>query len=422
MLSKSENEFLTQVGPGKPMGELFRRFWLPALMPSELPGPDCPPVRIRLLGEDMVAFRDTDGKVGFLAQACPHRGASLFFGRNEECGLRCVYHGWKFDIHGNCVDMPNEPAESNFRDKVKATAYPGQDWGGMIWIYMGPKSLTPELPQLEWCLVPDSHRFVRRWVHNTNYAQAAEGDIDTSHISFLHRRFSGAPGTVVGGLAATPDLAPKLMVKETDYGFVYGGRRHVEAGQYQWRLTQWMLPFFSLIPARDYPLAGHGYVPIDDERTSVVGYRYHADRPLTEQEYSEPATGLNTVPRIIPGTLDPVVNRANDYLIDRSMQREVNYTGIRGVSEQDMAMTQSMGNIYDRSKEHLGTSDLAVITMRRLLMRLAAEVSSGNNPTAAYHGDLFKVRSLDTTSTHETLDGVAEENREMLRSHVSSGF
>ena len=160
MLNIEDNEYLTKIGPGTPMGTLFRRYWMPFLMSSELPGPDCDPLRVRLLGEDLVAFRDTNGKVGLLDNYCPHRRASLFFGRNEECGLRCVYHGWKFDVDGNCVDMPSEPAESNFKDKVHITSYPTQDWGGVLWAYLGPKDQTPELPQLEWARVPEDHRFV----------------------------------------------------------------------------------------------------------------------------------------------------------------------------------------------------------------------------------------------------------------------
>jgi phthalate 4,5-dioxygenase oxygenase subunit len=410
MLSQSDNELLTRVGPGTAMGELFRRFWLPALMPSELPEPDCAPVRVRLLGEDLVAFRATDGQVGFLAANCPHRGASLFFGRNEEAGLRCVYHGWKFDTLGNCLDMPNEPAESDFRTRVNAVAYPAAEWGGMTWIYMGPPDLEPRLPEMEWCLVPDSHRVVRRWIHETNYAQAAEGDIDTAHISFLHRRAVAG----VAGLEAGKDLAPKLTVKETDYGFVYGGRREPEQDVYHWRLTQWLLPFFSVIPG-EYPLTGHGYVPIDDEHTSVVGYRYHAERPMTAAERAVVENGVQTVPRIDPATLLPIANRHNDYLIDRHMQRMVNYSGIVGISEQDMAMTQSMGRVFDRSKEHLGTSDVAVIAMRRLLLRLAHNLQSeGSGPYAAYHGEVYRVRPLDTRSEAASLAEILELNQSRL--------
>ena len=416
MLSPADNELLTRVGPGTPMGQLFRHFWLPALLPSELPQPDSDPVRCRILGEDLIAFRDSHAKVGFIQNNCPHRGASLFFGRNEEGGLRCVYHGWKFNVHGNCVDMPNEPAESDFRTKVQAVTYPSAEWGGLVWIYMGPPELAPQLPEMEWCLVPDSHRIVRRWIHETNYAQAAEGDIDTSHIGFLHRRAVDG----VAGLPPTRDLAPKLMVKETDYGFVYGGRREEADGRFHWRLTQWMLPFYSIIPG-SYPLTGHAYVPIDDTHTSVIGYRYHAERPLTEPEREQVEQGLQVVPRFDPHTRLPIANRSNDYLIDRQMQQTVNFTGIRGISEQDMAMTQSMGPIYARWNEHLGSSDVAVIAMRRVLLRLAQRLTEGARPVAANDGRLYRVRALETRSEADSLQGVLERNeRELVASVLTS--
>src|SRR5256885_4134592 len=148
MLSREDNELLCRVGRDTPTGNLLRQYWIPALMSSELPERDGAPVRVRLLGENLIAFRTTSGKIGLIQNACPHRGASLFFGRNEESGLRCVYHGWKFDVEGACVDMPSEPAESNFRNKVRAQAYPGREWGGCIWVYMGPPELSPELPEL----------------------------------------------------------------------------------------------------------------------------------------------------------------------------------------------------------------------------------------------------------------------------------
>ena len=172
MLTREDNAFLTATGPGTPMGTLLRRYWIPALLPEELPEPDCPPVRLKLLGEPLVAFRDSNGNVGVVAENCPHRGASLFFGRNEEAGLRCVYHGWKFDASGACVDMPNEPPESNFKHKVRVTAYPGRDLGGVIWVYMGPPELQPELPALEWALVPESHRYHTKRIQACNWAQS----------------------------------------------------------------------------------------------------------------------------------------------------------------------------------------------------------------------------------------------------------
>ena len=162
MLSREENEFMCHVGPGTPMGEYLRRFWFPALMSEELPEPDCPPIRVRLMGEDLVAFRDTNGRVGLVNNYCPHRRASLFFGRNEEGGLRCVYHGWKFDVNGDCVDMPSEPAESNFKDKVKISAYQCQERSGFVWTYMGPSDKTPQMPDFEWMHVPEENRGLRQ--------------------------------------------------------------------------------------------------------------------------------------------------------------------------------------------------------------------------------------------------------------------
>src|SRR4051812_13150970 len=188
MLSQADNEYLCQTGPGTPMGTLFRRYWLPTLLSREIPTADCPPMRVKVLSEDLVAFRDTDGKVGLMAANCPHRGASLFFGRNEECGIRCVYHGWKFDTTGQCVDMPSEPAESNFKGKIKATAYPCREQGGLIWTYMGPLAEPPGLPELEFTLVPDEQRYLSKRLQPTNFAQALEGEIDQAHNSFLHSR------------------------------------------------------------------------------------------------------------------------------------------------------------------------------------------------------------------------------------------
>src|SRR3984893_4474558 len=190
MLSVAENLLLTRVWPVTPMGDLLRRFWQPFALASELPGPDCDPVSVRVLGEDLVAFRDSSGKVGLVANNCPHRGASLFFGRKEDSGLRCVYHGWKFDVDGTCIDMPNEPAESDFRTKVKAVAYPSAEWGGFVWIYMGPSDRQPALPNYHWCTLPDASKSqVRKWMQESNYSQGVEGDLDSAHVSFLHRKF-----------------------------------------------------------------------------------------------------------------------------------------------------------------------------------------------------------------------------------------
>src|SRR5499427_6543545 len=222
MLKREENELITRVGPGTPMGNTMRRYWMPALLSSEVPQPDSDPVRVRLLGEDLIAFRDTNGTVGLIQNNCPHRGASLFFGRNEEAGIRCVYHGWKFDADGTCVDMPNEPAESDFKHKVTATAYPTEEAGGVIWVYFGPADKRPPLPRPEWTLVPPEQRVVSRYIQENNWVQGLEGGIDSSHVSFLHSTVASHKGDYTGSntnLFAL-DKAPEFRVVETDFGLL----------------------------------------------------------------------------------------------------------------------------------------------------------------------------------------------------------
>jgi phthalate 4,5-dioxygenase len=423
MLSREENELLTRVGPGTPMGALFRRFWLPALLPRELPAPDGDPLRLRLLGEDLVAFRDTQGRIGVFAEHCPHRGASLYFGRNEERGLRCVYHGWKFDVAGRCVEMPNEPAESDFRRKVRATAYPAEEWGGLIWVYLGPPGLKPELPQIEWCLLPDEHRYLGKWIQDANYMQGMEGDLDSSHTSFLHavneaEDKAAAPHNV----ALSHDLwqrdkAPRLTVQETEYGYVYGSRRTVGDGTYYWRLTHFLVPAFTLVPSRVWPMTGRCYVPIDDERTWVMGYAWHPERPLNEAERSQFASGLSSFPRVIPGTFQPEVNRDNGYMLDRSVQRTRTFTGMPGVNNQDRAIVESMGPIVDRTKERLGTADVAVIAARRVLLRLAKQLQEGHEPPAAADGALYQVRPLDVILPEPDFHRLLEAHKQDMIVH-----
>lgn len=412
MLSRVDNELLCRVGPGTPMGELLRRFWVPALMPGELPAPDSPPVRVRLLGEDLVAFRDTNGEIGVVAENCPHRGASLFFGRNEENGLRCVYHGWKFDTSGSCVDMPNEPPESNFKHKVHVTAYSAAEWGGVIWVYMGPPELKPELPQHDWCLVPDNQRYIGKWIQECNFVQCYEGEIDTSHISFLHSGIDPIEGTGrFRGLAAK-DGAPKLLLKETDYGFVYGARRDTGKGDYYWRVTQFLVPDFSLIPSPKYPTGGRCWIPIDDHRTWVLAYVYNPERAITEEELVPYTSGAQAFAGLIPGTFRTKANKENDYLIDREMQKTMNFTGIWGTRNQDTAVVESMGRIMDRTNERLGTADLAVISARRILIRMAKQLQEGIEPYAPSHGEVYRVRALDCVDAESDFDRLLTHYRE----------
>ncbi|MDE3077101.1 MAG: Rieske 2Fe-2S domain-containing protein [Chloroflexota bacterium] len=414
MLTAEENEMLTRVGPGTPMGEVFRRFWLPAAVPDELPEPDCAPIRTRILGEDLVGFRDTNGKVGFVDAHCPHRQAPLFFGRNEECGLRCVYHGWKFDVDGNCVDMPSEPPESNFTAKVQVKAYPTREWGGVIWIYMGPKDFMPELPQVEWAT--RTQGVMTKWLQEANYMQGLEGNIDTAHVNYLHRIF-GDDGSGVYNIVreeADNDPHPKLQVMETDYGFAYGGRRRTAAGQYYWRVTQWMLPTYSLVPSRNWRGGGSVWVPIDDRHSWRYIFAPSANTlrvplPRHKEQFKLPDGAV----------IDTWVgdrNKSNLYQMDREMQRTLNYTGIKVIATQDQAMVEGMGYICDRTQEHLGTSDAAVIAARRRLLRTARELQQGIAPYAAAHGEVYRVRPLDVISPEGDLSRLLEDHAGEVKS------
>jgi phenylpropionate dioxygenase-like ring-hydroxylating dioxygenase large terminal subunit len=399
MLSTEDNELLTRTGPGTPMGNLFRRFWLPALLPRELPNPDSDPIRFRMLGEDLIAFRDTSGRVGFIQNNCPHRGASLFFGRNEENGLRCVYHGWKFDVTGQCVDMPNEPAESNFKTKVRARAYPSAEYAGLVWIYMGPADKQPELPQYEWCMQSNADQsLTRKWLQDSNYSQGHEGQLDSAHIAFLHGgRPPGAPARPGRGAGYN---APQLTVRETDFGFVYGARRPAEGGNYYWRVTANVLPTVSEIPSAFVRGSATFILPRDDEHS---WWFYVTPPPAAGEEANlkdERLTPGDASPTETGGFLDDksfrrARNRDNDYLVDRAVQRTTNYTGLPGNRVQDAMVTESMGAIYDRGHERLGTTDMAIIFWRRQLIRLARDLDRGIEPPVLTHPDWFRVQPID---------------------------
>ncbi|HWN15248.1 MAG TPA: Rieske 2Fe-2S domain-containing protein, partial [Candidatus Dormibacteraeota bacterium] len=284
MLSSEDNELLCRVGRGTPMGDLLRHYWMPCLPAAELPAPDCPPKKVRLLGEDLVAFRDSRGEVGLLAANCPHRGASLFFGRNEECGLRCSYHGWKYDVTGRCVDMPNEPEESTFKDKIRARAYPCRDVNGVIWTYMGPRQSAPPFPAFEINTLPAAQVYPPlMMLEECNWVQALEGDIDSSHIDFVHAKRS--PDTKQRGTFHR-DKRPRLEVLPTDYGACYSARRRSDVeGLYWHRITQFILPFYSMIAASDpHIVSARAWVPLDDHHNLQFVMRARLDRPVTEEE------------------------------------------------------------------------------------------------------------------------------------------
>lgn len=384
MLSVADNMLLTQTGPDTEMGKFMRKFWVPVLLSEELPEPDCPPVRVKVMNEELVAFRDTDGKLGLVDEFCPHRRVSLFFGRNEHCGLRCPYHGWKFDVDGQCVDMPSEPPESEFKHKVKIKSYPCEEKGGVIWTYMGPIEEKPELPFQEWMLVPDENRFVSKKIQECNYFQALEGGIDSSHVSILHSGSVGGLGVSKNSNSTSllsQDTSPKFEVVDTEYGMLIGARRKADEENYYWRITQFLMPWYTMIPPfAGAPRGGHAWVPIDDESCMVWSWSWTTHRPLTKEEVFQMKKGEGIHAELIPGTFRPVLNKDNNYLLDREMQASgKSFIGIKGVGMEDQAIQESAGVLTDRSLERLGTSDTAIIKARRRLLNAMKKHQEGGD-------------------------------------------
>lgn len=399
MLTQEQNELLTRTDPGTPMGQLFRRYWIPALLAEEIPTADCPPVRVKLLGEQLIAFRDTAGRIGLLDEFCSHRTASLFFGRNEECGLRCAYHGWKYDVDGNCVDMPSEPEQSKFKERIKQTAYPCVERAGIIWTYMGPPEHMPALPELEWAMLDDDQRFVSKRLQESNYLQAMEGGIDSSHVSFAHR-FSLDDDPMHSGTEGNKylkaDTRPKFEVAESDGGLVIGARRTADEENYYWRITQWIMPWYTIIPpfGTHNPLGAHAWVPIDDENCWAWSINYHPTRALEPDEVRSMRDGHGIHVKYIPGTYRTLANKGNDYLIDRQAQADrKTFSGVEGISMQDASLQESMGVICDRTKERLGTSDAGIILARRRLLAALEQLDEGDGALPGVDPEHQRVRS-----------------------------
>lgn len=410
MLSKEENELLTRVGPGTAMGALLRQYWHPVLYSYEIPEPDGTPVRVRLLGEDLIAFRNTDGVVGLLGARCPHRGAELFFGRNEGNGLRCVYHGWKFDLHGNCLEMPNEPPESRFERKVRHTSYPCREMGGVIWTYMGDGE-PPALALPEWAHVPDSHRFMTKRYHECNWAQALEGDLDSSHVGFLHAELDktvpafGYDESTGNFNFLGHNQSPHLEAQETDFGLWVAARRpSTRDDHFYWRATALLFPYFVMIPpSGDAPIHVNLWQPMDDLNTMVWSIQYHGARALSAAEREELGSGLyehfgpdDTAPVTdeAGGAWRSKANRSNDFLVDRQAQKTQSFTGLRGFWRQDRAVVESMGRIFDRSTEYLGSADVGVIRFRKLYMEAARAFARNGSLPGSRDPEAFSIRPV----------------------------
>ena len=355
------------------MGDLIRRYWIPALLSEEIPAPDCPPTRVKLLGEELVALRDTQGRIGLMGEHCAHRGTSLFFGRNEECGLRCVYHGWKYDVEGNVVETPAEPTGSDFGKKLRHTAYPTHEANGVIYAYLGPRDRMPLFPNYEWTQVPLEFTYVTKCLLECNYLQGLEGECDSSHLSFLHRSFTNERNQAL----YKSDTAPLYETEDTDFGVRLIATRNAADNQHYARFSAFVMPVYGCVPAGRpmNEIEGfeiHTYVPADDTHCWRYDIGFRRDRAVRDDEVHR------------RGQINPDYTRIrtarNDYLQDRRMQKTVNFTGIEDFLNHDACATESMGPIFDRSKEHLGISDKAVIAVRKFLLNAVKEFQQGKEP------------------------------------------
>ena len=434
MLTQQENDLLTQTGAKSAMGQYFRRFWQPVALAEELPEPDCAPLRLKVMGEDLVAFRDTKGRLGLLDAHCPHRGANLFFGRNEECGLRCVYHGWKFDVDGRAVDLPNIPHGARHHDTIHVKSYPTREWGEIVWAYMGPGAdVLPELPHLEFCIMEDKHRYVTKQYVDCNWAQVMEGDLDTTHFSFLHMP---APSVASNENTDAPadtrrlrwihnDPMPKFTILPHDLGFVVGGVRAGDEGQNYWRITQYTLPAHgtgpSTLPGETY--FGFTLVPITDESCWMYCYGWNPDRLIDDEERAKLEQGHGIIANISTDYV-PIRNRGNDYMIDREDQRNVTYTGIKGLAEQDLMIQESQGVVVDRTREELTATDAAVVRFRRTVMAAAEALeSNGTEPIAPWQHEYYRVRPGSwIASNNLDFDGVMLERFDDPLGRVNSAW
>jgi phenylpropionate dioxygenase-like ring-hydroxylating dioxygenase large terminal subunit len=404
MLSSADNELLTRTGAGTAMGEYFRRFWQPIALSREIAEPGGPPIRVQVLGECLLAFRDSEGRVGLIEPHCAHRGADLFFGRNEEGGIRCIYHGWKYDVHGKCVALPNVPPGSAYHDRISIKAYPTREFGEMVWAYLGPPERMPQsVPQLEMGLLPASHRYVTKRLQQCNWAQSMEGALDTAHFSFLHMPAPSVAANTNPEAAADErrirwlrnDPMPQFTIVEHDVGFAIGGSRRAEAQELYWRATQFMLPAHSVTPSAmpGETYYGYSWAPITDESCWIYVYAWHPERPIPEAERARYVRGgFGQFAELGPGYV-PLRNRGNDYLIDREEQKSRSFTGVRGIAEQDAMAQDSQGLIVNRTREHLTPTDVAIVRFRRAMLEGATALREGKEPAAAHLAGSYRLRS-----------------------------
>jgi phthalate 4,5-dioxygenase oxygenase subunit len=445
MLSKEDNELITNINMGTPMGDLFRRFWLPVALSEELPGPDCVPMRVELLGEKLVAFRDSDGRPGLMDAYCPHRGAPMFFGRNEENGLRCIYHGWKFDVDGNCTDVPNAPEGMTFKNKINVLNYPCIEAGDLIWTYMGPKDKQPPFPEFEWAKMSKEHRYVTKFVMECNYLQAMEGDYDPGHGPFLHTKMDGSPQGPQFGTQVRPRMRPTPEGEE--FPFAIGPRRQTATDRENWgyiedtdsgmffiqsgeradgtkvaTVAPWMMPIYCTAgtTAGTKTMSTNIRVPINNEKIFFYRLRWSYDA-IPDEERSEYKNGTWFYPQTIPGTWIPQSNVHNDYNIDRQTQKNFTYSGIACFPLQDIAMMEDQwGALADRTKEHLTTSDFQIIYVRRRLLRTVRNLMNGIEPDEPWHPKAYAYHRASVVTQEGTLEEAVIKAKELAaQQHVT---
>jgi phthalate 4,5-dioxygenase len=429
-MTPEENELLCRVEGDAPMGAIMRRHWIAACLSEEVAEPDSAPIKVRLLGENLVVFRDSKGRVGVLDEYCSHRRASLVFARNEECGLRCLYHGWKFDVDGNVVEMASEPPGSKIPDSVKHKAYPTREAGGFVWCYMGPPEEMREFEPPAFAPAPDVRVSATKVRVRCNWAQILEGQIDSAHSSSLHSsdmvpaQVEGAQATEANWLRPSTDKAPRFQIERTSYGFRYAAiRRPInnEATHDYIRTTVYIAPYTALIPPNNVHNVATLLTPEDDTSTMFYFIAWNGpDKPGIDadawRKFNVLQWGID-VDRHFNG----VRSADNLYQQDRESMKHGNFTGISGIPNQDIAMWEGMGPIGDRSKERPGASDVAVVAFRRLMVEAARSVQNGGPAigTTAPHIPHATISSYEgvvpKTTNWRSLGGGSEAPQHRIR-------
>lgn len=404
MLSREDNERLVRVGPGTEMGRVMRRFWQPVATTAQLTEPDGKPMRLQLLGESFVLFRDTAGKVGMLDELCMHRGASLAIGRNEEGGIRCLYHGWKFAVDGTILETPNH-ADCRFRERQKANAYPVVEKSGLIWAYIGPKEHQPPFRTFAADDVPDENRVVIRINTNVNYLQLWEGGLDSSHVSVLHtnqarpswsaERGHEANENVVA-FQALDDMAPGFDIEDTSFGYHYAATRTVSEERggpdvRNVRIVPAIMPHGRIIPGPETSFLVWE-VPNNDVSTSTYISVY--GKSPVEKSWIYGLLGIDDTRYWSEEDPEFKGSWDNGFFQDRRSMH-TNWTGFRGIEIEDAAIGLSYGPIYDRSLEHLVTADLAVVRLRRRLMECIRLDQAGEPPLGVMIANMSTVAAPD---------------------------